>query len=85
MKTLKFTVSDVRFNPAFGVFEAMAIFETTYAIVKVPAHYAAPVTAEFDLVSKGLSRSALRALTDPNAPKSLQMLKDQGDALPLAA
>jgi len=83
MKLMKFVVSDVRFNPAVEAFEATAVFETTRAIVKVPARFAAPITAEFEWVAKGLERAALAALKDPKTTKSLQLIED--DALPLAA
>ena len=70
MSHFKSQIGEIAYNPAFGVFEALVTFHTEAGPQRVAATFNAPLTAEFDHVSRGLLQDALRQRHRPDALKS---------------
>ncbi|MBS0125729.1 hypothetical protein [Thetidibacter halocola] len=60
MAYIKTQIGEIAYNPALECFEALVTFHTAMGRFSVAASYDAPLTAEFDRVSDGLLRDALR-------------------------
>ncbi|UYV37670.1 hypothetical protein N4R57_00680 [Rhodobacteraceae bacterium D3-12] len=61
MQTEKLQIAEIRYNPEREGFEALvSVFDAGHSY-HYPAFIAAPMHAEFELVSRGLSQKALEA------------------------
>lgn len=63
-------IDDIRYNAAEECFEALVTLNTREGAMRVASSYPAPLTAEFDEVSKGLLQAALRGRKAPDVMKS---------------
>ena len=61
MRTDKLQLSDVRYNPERSAFEAIIRIHDGSETYEYPTHVAAPLEAEFPLISRGLVAQAHRA------------------------
>ncbi|MBN7784344.1 hypothetical protein JYP51_05395 [Ponticoccus gilvus] len=63
-------IDEIRYNAAEECFEALVTLNTIEGAMRIASAYPAPVTAEFEEVSNGLLRNALRNRTAPEALRS---------------
>lgn len=61
MTAEKLRISDIRYNPERAGFEARVTVEKNGHAWHYPSFVAAPLNAEFALISRGLTEAALRA------------------------
>lgn len=88
MQTEKLQIADIRYNPERAGFEALVTVHENGRATHYPAFFPGPLHADFDLISRGLSRQALTAHRSrrPGMRMHLRPLVETPEApLPLAA
>lgn len=70
MSRNKTQIGEIRYNPAEQCFEALVTFHGTTGTRRIPASFAAPLSADFDLVAKGLMDRATATINRPEQMKS---------------
>ena len=70
MSRTKTQIGQITYNPADESFEALVTFHGETGTRRVPASFRAPLTAEFDTVSRGLLIAAKARLNRPGQMKS---------------
>lgn len=89
MQTEKLQIAEIRYNPEREGFEALVSVFDAGSSYHYPAFVAAPIHAEFKLVSRGLSQKALEAhrSADPGMRMRLRPLVSpaSSNGLPMAA
>lgn len=70
MSRSKTEIGEVRYNPAEQSFEALVTFHGTTGTRRIPTSFCAPLTAEFDVVSKGLLKAAMARINRSDQMKS---------------
>ena len=73
MRTDKLQLSDIRYNPERGGFEARVRVHDRGETFEYPTHVVAPLQAEFGLIARGLVEKAHRA--HRSASPALRMRK----------
>lgn len=68
----KTRIGEIRYNPTTQRFEALVTFEAETGTRRVAASLAAPLTAEFETLAKGLVDKARATLITPGTLKSRQ-------------
>lgn len=59
MQTEKLQIADIRYNPERAGFEALVTIHENGRAAHYPAYLSAPLHADFELISRGLTRKAL--------------------------
>ena len=88
MQTEKLQIADIRYNPERAGFEALVTIHENGRATHYPAYVSAPLHAEFDLISRGLTLKALAAhrSRQPGMRMHLRPLVAQTEApFPVAA
>ena len=70
MSFVKTQIGEISYNPVLEAFEAMVCFHSHAGTLRVPAHFHAPLTADFTRISNGLLQDALRQRASENAMRS---------------
>lgn len=70
MSRSKTEIGEIRYNPSDQSFEALVTFHGTTGTRRIPASFRAPLTAEFDFISKGLYQAAMARINRPGQMKS---------------
>lgn len=79
-------ISDVRYNPEHGAFEALVTIHDGTATYRYPAHVTAPLHAGFRLISRGLVARAVALHRSARPGLRLRLASQVKSApLPLAA
>ena len=80
MQTEKLQIADIRYNPERVGFEALVTVHENGRAYHYPAYLSAPLHAEFELVSRGLTHKALVAHRSrrPGMRMQLRPLVPQG-------
>lgn len=70
MSQIKTQIGEIAYNPALPGFEALVTFHTSEGPHSVAAQFAAPLGADFDIISDGLLVDALGRIGRPGALQS---------------